>query len=992
MKLNYYQLSFFLLMIFFTSYTKAQQNIEPQIPPTSEFNFWIKDDRNIAVDDATVIFVPIYQGTAYQIFANNMGAGKYQLDLPINVAIGGNFNVTISAKDHETFQTQMNMTTENNSTKVISYNNYYEKYSVDKNQLIEQFFTVNATINISGQILRYGTVISTPNTKLEEFTIPFPLNYPDAEKLQFAQAINPYLTRKNIYYDLIKEIVLQTSINETNYRNTDISEWLENNYQVALNYQHSSDALEMMKEFAGIINAPINSLSLTTINSFSNILFSAAKASEEGLFKAVLLAFSYQMYQQQCMDLFIKKKAAAFNNFDPAFQDAIITVNSDLNIKREEQLEDIILTYRNKHLSGEVAISALKEVASLLPNALCSVAGISLSAGPQIVLYLVTKFTIDVLEGSIESRDLQLRMILLAQLEKYVLSNYESRYSSTIASEISSNPDIYFGTLMHIHSGYLYHTMRNKLYSTSPNMTMKIINPLMSTPFTRKIAEVSQNKSDELANEYFKLNYDYLKNQQSAKPPIESSYSKITLGLILDSSGSMSKNDPQNIRKTAAELIVNQLSNSETNIFLVDFDDRSNWLNDGNWGNWDKSDIIRKIQNINSNGGTNIGGGLNEMKQALDGRIPLGENVGILLLTDGIGDYNNEAEWFSQNKIRVSTISFMGNDNAGLLRDIANLTGGDYMKANTPEDIVNTFNEFLTKLTGSSTICLFQHNINQGQSISYDYYIDPGMKNYYASCVWYGSKVGLSLTSPDGINYTPNMANSEWVTGNRYISAKINNPKPGKWKAEFVGLDIPPEGEPFNFKVNGDAPIIIDIIEHGLHSGVAAFSLDKSQSKGNIKEINPTISLITPKNNSLDITNRYQNGRFDFIPVEGKGNYQIKINLTGKDNSDQVFQRHLAKTVLIGEYTPLNIAPVKQIIGNYVKAGLGRIVGNRSGILCYIYPMGESNNQKIAKGYVTFVTENECTIEIQQLLTRRQLGLGDIVELDLAQWKNDIKR
>jgi hypothetical protein len=984
-----YKLGIILLWIVFCSLASAQQVMNPQFSATRNISFSIKDDRGIVITNATVVFEPIYQGTPYQFPASHQESGKYQVDLPTNVAIDGTFRMTITEAKHETYSQNINIHTDNNFTVVILYNDYYEQYSVGRDQLIEQFDLLTATIDLTPYQTPQGTISTAPRSREETFIIPFPLSAAQFEKAAFARMLKPFITRTDIYYELIKEIVLQTAIKELGPLDMTISAWLDYKYQHALSLPQPGDVMETMKEFAGFIGAPLNSLGITTVKTFSNIIYDAAKASNEGLYKAALLAFSYHLYQQQCIDLFIQKNKVTFGSFDPALQEAILKTKNDIERERNEQLEKIVNSYHNKQLTGAVMASVSKEVAALIPGALCSIAGISLSAGPQVVLFLITKFTKDVIEGSIRSRDLQLRMILLAQLEKYGLSGYGHQYSPDIISRLHSHPDVYYGTLMRIYSGYLYHTMRNKLYSGAPNMTTKIIDAIHSTPFTRQIADVSEHKSIDFAGEYFKLYYDFLRKQQPPKTPDPRRTVRITIGLMLDSSGSMRENDPRDIRKTASELIVNQLSNKETNIFLVDFDDASKWLNENNWQNWNKAELINNIRSIDSQGGTDIGGGLNRMRQALENRIVLGENVGVLLLTDGIGDYQNEAEWFAQNKIRVSTISFVGNDNSGLLQGIAKLTGGDYMKANTPEDIVNTFNEFLTRLMGSNTLCYYQNTINPGQHIQYDFYLDPGVKNVYSSCVWYGSKVGLNFTSPDGIVYAPGNANADWITGDRYIAAKIDNPQPGKWRAEFVGLDIPPGGEPFNFKVNADSPIKIDLVEQGIQGGVVRFALDASQSAGQIKEMTLTISLLTPKNNVMDITNRYRQGRFDFIPSDGKGNYQITINLTGKNKSDHIFQRHFIKTVLIGEYTPLNIAPIKQIIGNYVKAGLGRNVGNRSGVVCYVYLPGGSANNKIARGYVTFVTENECNIEIQQLFGPRQFAVGDIVELDIVNWKND---
>ena len=45
----------------------------------------------------------------------------------------------------------------------------------------------------------------------------------------------------------------------------------------------------------------------------------------------------------------------------------------------------------------------------------------------------------------------------------------------------------------------------------------------------------------------------------------------LRIGIIIDSSGSMEESDPQDIRKVAKKIILDQLSSHE-NVFLIDFD------------------------------------------------------------------------------------------------------------------------------------------------------------------------------------------------------------------------------------------------------------------------------------------------------------------------------------------------------------------------------------------------------------------------------------
>jgi len=473
------------------------------------------------------------------------------------------------------------------------------------------------------------------------------------------------------------------------------------------------------------------------------------------------------------------------------------------------------------------------------------------------------------------------------------------------------------------------------------------------------------------------------------KPPVTPT-GKLAIGLILDSSGSMSSNDPRGIRKTAAELILNQIDKRICDVFLIDFDGRAIWLNKSNFRNWNKSTLVSKLKRIDSAGGTDIGSGLYVLRNALKNNLHVGTRVGVLLLTDGKGSYKNEAQWFQKKGIPVYTVGLVGDANAQLLNSIALLTGGDYTKANSADEIVNAFNRFYAHVSGSSSICLFQNTITQGGIVDYSFYLDPGMDYCFASCVWAGSKVGLDLFSPDGKKYSSQQSGKWWSKGSRYVSFNLKKPAAGLWKAKFTGLSIPAGGEPFTFEVNGKSPVRMDLTNQSSGSGSISLGLT-SNSNHQVKINKHKVTVTDPSNQKTDISGSFSNNQLSYIPASGKGNYIFHVELEGTDNSGNPFQRFVSKTVLLGDYIPVNIGPVTQVMGNYITAKLGRKIGNRSGITCIIYPAGKTKKDKIALGYVTFVNENECSIQIQQYVNPGQLKKGCLVELNLKEWKNDTK-
>ena len=141
------------------------------------------------------------------------------------------------------------------------------------------------------------------------------------------------------------------------------------------------------------------------------------------------------------------------------------------------------------------------------------------------------------------------------------------------------------------------------------------------------------------------------------------------------------------------------------------------------------------------------------------------------------------------------------------------MTHGEYMKANSIADIIYTFNKFLINYIGSSTIIHKQGYILPDEKQEHIFWIDEGMEDFHLSCVWKGSTIGLQLFDPKGREINKHTPRVEWLTSERYVSVKINNPLPGKWLGLLTGIDIPGQGEIFIYNIDGNTPIIYNIEE-----------------------------------------------------------------------------------------------------------------------------------------------------------------------------------
>jgi len=461
--------------------------------------------------------------------------------------------------------------------------------------------------------------------------------------------------------------------------------------------------------------------------------------------------------------------------------------------------------------------------------------------------------------------------------------------------------------------------------------------------------------------------------------------SNISLGFIIDSSGSMSSNDPQDMRKEALDMIINDRLDGTENVFIVDFDENAKLMN-STTSSWSKSHLKNAVRGIDSSGGTNIRSGLDRMKTSMQNKGLDYSNTAVILLSDGMdnSNYKKGTQWFSHNNIPVYTISFRGQSNETIMTEIAQLTGGNFMKARNAQEIFNIFNIFYNELSGSSMLFQIISNILQGQSILHQFFNDS-TSPLYIPLIWGGSKISLTLTSPDGKTYNQGGSSAKWNVGDNFVTATIQKPAIGLWKATLHGVQIPSVGEPYSFEVHNKSDLEFDVRS----STQGLVNIDLVPNKANLIQSQTTnVKVLTPKGNSMDISSAVQNNRIAYIPNAGKGNYKFDIDIKGARTNGTQFQRHLVKYVFIGKNVNPYVAPIYDVMGNYVYAKVGSIVGAYQGLKCYVY-RGDPNRieDRIAEGHITYCEKDKCTVQISRY--DKALKTGDILKLDIKQLIGD---
>ena len=198
--------------------------------------------------------------------------------------------------------------------------------------------------------------------------------------------------------------------------------------------------------------------------------------------------------------------------------------------------------------------------------------------------------------------------------------------------------------------------------------------------------------------------------------------------LAIDSSGSMSSSDPNDLRITAAKLLINGLIQGTDQAAVVDFDEGATLLHALDFN---LNAALVALDFIDSSGGTNITNAvtlaIEQLIQSTTGNTPL-----IVLLTDGRGNYDTTLSMQAKNAgIVIYTIGLGDGVDEELLREIAAAINGSYFKVDSAEQLIAIFDKIRKETEDSD---------NDGLS---DYAELNGMRS------WYGYSILTDPYNPD---------------------------------------------------------------------------------------------------------------------------------------------------------------------------------------------------------------------------------------------------
>lgn len=161
---------------------------------------------------------------------------------------------------------------------------------------------------------------------------------------------------------------------------------------------------------------------------------------------------------------------------------------------------------------------------------------------------------------------------------------------------------------------------------------------------------------------------------------------------VIDSSGSMSWNDPNELRIAAAKEFVSKLGENDR-AAVVDFDSYAELYQEFTY---DHELLNVAIERIDDSGGTNLSRGMNlAISQFIENSYTRTDAYKyIIFLTDGDGSYSSSyTTTAADNNIVVYTIGLGDDVDEELLTQIAEETGGKYYFASTANDLPNVYDD-----------------------------------------------------------------------------------------------------------------------------------------------------------------------------------------------------------------------------------------------------------------------------------------------------------
>jgi Mg-chelatase subunit ChlD len=277
----------------------------------------------------------------------------------------------------------------------------------------------------------------------------------------------------------------------------------------------------------------------------------------------------------------------------------------------------------------------------------------------------------------------------------------------------------------------------------------------------------------------------------------------IGVPLIIDCTGSMRENDPNNLRKQAAKLFIQQARIGDR-IAVICFTTQAYIFADLTEikSQEDRKTLEQAVDRIFSNGSTDLGKGLQAGYEVLAQDANQNLRKAAIFLTDGEQacgancPYQDQHMQFAAKGWRVYTVGLGSDQDTALLRRIAQETGGKYYDSPTDSNLQDIYFDLAGRLTGQAT--LFQRIVAMiTGKVEQILHIIPGVPELNVSLLWGNNLAAadvlaannldarLRLVDPNGNLIDINDPSIQHQKGSTYEYYRIPQPVAGEWTFEI---------------------------------------------------------------------------------------------------------------------------------------------------------------------------------------------------------------
>jgi len=472
----------------------------------------------------------------------------------------------------------------------------------------------------------------------------------------------------------------------------------------------------------------------------------------------------------------------------------------------------------------------------------------------------------------------------------------------------------------------------------------------------------------------------------------------VNLSLILDSSGSMTENDPDDLRIDAAKMIVDQLPPAAA-VSVVDFDGSAETLVSTSGVSPSRQNTLtasgrprvkEAIERIDADGNTHIGRALKEGARTLRDNARL-RNVA-LLLTDGKGDYDGEVRSYQENGWCLYTIALGSEPNLQLLRSLADSTCGEYMKATSAVDVSREFGQVLNDIQDIPLLATRQGELKPDESARHAVSVDETVQDLRFQLTWPGSSMGLELTGPDG-----RPVETTGSRGETYVVARAEDVVSGEYSVEVDAQQVDSTGEPYWLQVSGRSALRPEIAQ--FPTSVRPGRTARIQIRMATSTVNPNSIQIeatqraksaSGSGTSFSLTRRQRSDTLSFVgqlpPVSALGDHRVVVRITGRSQGGSPFQRVVDRTYTATPDAEIRRPAIERVVGTQVVLRGARAFGLQPGLTIYVQ---SPSGRRVGEGIITSTDGGRATVDLQAIMGARKITPQYTISYDPVQWRAD---